>query len=51
MKQQLLYIDLFCGAGGTSTGCEGINIGKGKPEWGAHPVDEVFIIKLGEVLL
>ena len=26
--------------------CEGIEIGKGKPEWGA-PEEEVFIVKRG----
>ena len=26
--------------------CEGIEIGRGRPEWGA-PDDEVFVIKLG----
>ena len=28
--------------------CKGIEIGKGKPEWGAPEEAEVFIIKLGK---
>lgn len=48
------YVRFHRGQGGKETmlvRCEGINIGKGKPEWGAHPVDDVFIIKLGEIVI
>lgn len=30
--------------------CEGISIGNGKPDWGAEPGKEYFVIKLGERL-
>ncbi len=39
------FVRFHRGQGGTETmlvRCEGISIGKGKPEWGAHPADDVF---------
>lgn len=30
--------------------CKGIEIGKGKQEWGAEPDTDYFIIKLGEII-
>lgn len=30
--------------------CKGIEIGTGKPEWGAEPGKEYFVIKLGEII-
>ena len=30
--------------------CKGIEIGIGKPEWGAEPGREYFVIKLGEII-
>lgn len=30
--------------------CNGIEIGEGKPEWGAEPGKKYFIIKLGKIL-
>jgi hypothetical protein len=30
--------------------CEGVEIGKGKEEWGAEPEKECYIIKLGKLI-
>jgi hypothetical protein len=30
--------------------CKGISRGEGKPEWGAEPGKEYFVIKLGEII-
>lgn len=30
--------------------CEGIDFGYGKPEWGAEPGKEYFVIKLGGII-
>ena len=30
--------------------CEGIDFGHGKPEWGAEPDKEYFVIKLGKII-
>ena len=48
------YVRFHRGQAGRETmlvRCDGISIGKGKPEWGAHPADDVFIIKLGKIIM
>ncbi len=30
--------------------CKGIEIGTGKPDWGAEPGKEYFVIKLGQII-
>jgi hypothetical protein len=37
------------GASLMSVKCEGVEIGYGKPEWGAEEGKEYFVIKLGEI--